>query len=78
MSKADAITFLHKMDTDPALKADVEKSHQQLLATAKKHGLHFNKEEINEALLEKWGPPKHREKSNDPYTCFCFSEPPAL
>jgi len=75
MSKKSAVEFLTKLDKDKALRNEVTEATNHFVKIAAKHGHKFTKEELNKAMIEKWGPPKHREEHSEPYTC-CFSEAP--
>jgi len=77
MAKADAESFIHAVDTDPALRAKVG-NLQHLVELGKENGHHFTNEELRQALEDKWGKPEHRSSHPDPYTCCCFSETPGF
>ena len=66
--------FLEALDSDENLRRKVARRNP-IVAFAKAHGFKFSSDELNNALLEKWGPPKHREDHPHAFTC-CFSEPP--
>jgi Nif11 domain len=77
VSKANAIKFLDLLAKDKALQANVRDcvlAEDHFVRIGKKHDLKFSAQELEEALLEKWG---HRTlKTLHPMVTF--SQPPGF
>jgi hypothetical protein len=73
MSKQAAVDFLAKVDSDPKVHEDALKSIDQVVGVGAKNGYDFSKEELREALADKW----KVSSTLHPHTAqYCtFSEP---
>jgi len=58
MSKAHANKFIKKLQTDPVLRAKVNKASQHIVKVAKDHGYEVTHEEISTSLKEHWSKAK--------------------
>ena len=56
MSKQAAIDFLSKVDSDPAISQQVLKSVDDVVRIGAKHGYDFSKDDLKQALAQKWAP----------------------
>lgn len=77
MPQSDAEKFLHALDHDEKVRAEVAAS-TAMTDLAKKHGFHFTNAEMESALHQKWGKPEKRADHPEPYTCACFSTTPGF
>ena len=74
MAKAAANKFLDDLQAkNSAASKIMDVAAHHLSALASTHGYKFTPEEMEQALVKKWGPPKNREHEDHPFTC-CFSE----
>jgi hypothetical protein len=70
MSQTDAEKFLALLDEREDLRDDVRKM-SQLSDLGKKHKLNFTSNDLESALISKWGVPEKREGKVHPFTCCC-------
>jgi predicted ribosomally synthesized peptide with nif11-like leader len=73
MATQDAKNFLDTVDQDPALRAQVKGSFDQVVQTAQQRGYNVSKKDLADELRTRAGmtspPPGYQD---DPDTCTCI------